>query len=188
MERKAMARRSVTARSGCTQGWRRALGGPTSRDSWARCPQPIACSCISGYVHCTEIVFLPMPPARASNGPSSVPGSLFPWVGAGFQRELPTPSPAAPGCPAACPTPGLAAEEPCPGTAGRRQRVLLGSSGQTRLKRPICPLVHAGCVPLRRSEGLLRLYSSDGKKPQRLRNIPPTLRHSCKHFVMQISV
>ena len=35
--------------------------------------------------------------------------------------------PAALGCPAACPMPELAAEELCPGTAGRRHGVLAGS-------------------------------------------------------------
>lgn len=29
---------------GCTQGWRRALGAPTSKDSWARCPLLAAAS------------------------------------------------------------------------------------------------------------------------------------------------
>lgn len=55
------------------------------------------CSCISDYVHCTEI-FFPFNSRSLNTKQSQHPAVLSsscPWVGAGFQQELPAPSPAA---------------------------------------------------------------------------------------------
>lgn len=60
MQRKAMARDGIAAWSGVQSELEKGSGGSPSPEGWlGMLPMSHCCSLISGYVHCTEIIFLP---------------------------------------------------------------------------------------------------------------------------------
>lgn len=131
------------------------------------------CSCISDYVHCTEI-FFPFNSRSLNTKQSQHSAQQFISLGWGW---FPAGAPSSiTCCSGQCP----AARELCPGTAGHRQgNPWAPAAAHNSNTPPVC----AECVPPQCSFASVMQM---GKA--KIKNTLPTLWPRCKHFVMQTSV